>query len=330
MRDDELHRFKTDIPLPLYAAERYGYQRDRRESSVESHVLRHPGTDDKIIARRDQDGHWTYFSIRDDRDHGTIVDFVQRRGGHRSLGDVRQELRQWLGTSGPVPECAPAGARSAGRQRPSVADAFAAARVVPTCNYLSARGLRRETLGDPRFAGTWREDRRGGALFVHRDDAGEVTGFEIKSRGFTGFAAGGIKATWQSEARPTDRVLVVTESAIDALSYHQLHRDKLDDRARYLSTAGAPSRRQFERLTRVLAGLPSASTVVAAVDADDAGHKLARQLEAIARDVAGLGFRRDVPVDGKDWNDVLQRVERDRLRGRSLGRPQRGSFDRDR
>jgi hypothetical protein len=330
MRDDELHRFKTEIHFLEYAAERYGYQRDRRESSVASHVLRHPGTDDKIIVRTDRDGHWTYFSVRDDRDHGTIVDFVQRRGGHRSLGEVRQELRHWLGTSRPVPDYALGGSGPANRERPPVAEVFAAARAVPTCDYLSARGLRRETLGDPRFAGTWRLDRRGAALFLHRDDAGAVTGFEIKSRGFTGFAPGGRKAAWQSEARPTDRVLVVTESAIDALSYHQLHRDRLDDRARYLSTAGAPGRAQFELLGRLFAGLPAASTVVAAVDADEAGHKLARQIEALARRVPDLAFRRDAPALGKDWNDVLQRVERDRLRGPSMGRVPCGPSDRDR
>ena len=95
MHDDELHRFKSDIHFLQYALERYGYQRDRRESSVASHVLRHPATDDKIVVRKDRDGHWTYFSVRDDRDHGTIVDFEQRRGRHASLGSVRQELRQW-------------------------------------------------------------------------------------------------------------------------------------------------------------------------------------------------------------------------------------------
>ena len=87
MHDDELHRFKSDIHFLQYAADRYGYQRDGRESSVASHVLRHPATNDKIVVRKDKDGHWTYFSVRDDRDHGTIIDFVQRRrsAGHPSL-----------------------------------------------------------------------------------------------------------------------------------------------------------------------------------------------------------------------------------------------------
>ena len=102
MHDFELHQFKSDIDLVQYAIDRYGYQRDRRESSRASHVLRHSATNDKIVVRKASDGHWTYFSIRDDRDHGTIVDFVKARGRHSSLGDVREELRQWLGIARPI------------------------------------------------------------------------------------------------------------------------------------------------------------------------------------------------------------------------------------
>ena len=49
--------------------------------------MRHPTTDDKIVIRRDDDGHWIYFSVRDNFDHGTVIDFVQRRGS-RNLGEA--------------------------------------------------------------------------------------------------------------------------------------------------------------------------------------------------------------------------------------------------
>jgi hypothetical protein len=310
MHDDELHRFKSDIHFLHYAADRYGYRRDRRESSVSSHVLRHPATDDKIVVRKDRDGHWTYFSVRDDRDHGTIIDFVQRRGRHLSLGSVREQLRSWLGTARPMPEALELPRRSPPVQRRPVAEVFEAARVASSCDYLCARGLRPETLSDARFAGTWRLDGRGNVLFAHRDESGALTGFEVKSRGFTGFAAGGTKTAWQSVARESDRVLVVTESAIDALSYHQLQRGT-SEAARYLSTAGAPSTTQLELLETFFARLPRATTIVAAVDSDEAGHKIAGRIEALTRRVPHLGFRRDAPAGAKDWNDVLQRVERD-------------------
>ena len=307
MHDDELHRFKSDIHFLHYAADRYGYRRERRESSVSSHVLRNPASGDKIVVRKDRDGHWTYFSVRDARDHGTIVDFVQRRGRHLSLGSVREELRSWLGTPRPLPETLELPRRSMPSEPRPFAEVFEAARVASSCDYLRARGLRPQTLSGPRFAGTWRVDARGNVLFAHRDETGALTGFEVKSRGFTGFASGGKKTAWQSRAFPGDRALVVTESAIDALSYYQLY----GYAARYVSTAGAPSSAQMELLGRLLARLAPETTVVAALDSDEAGHKLASRIEALTLRLPHLDFRRDAPAGAKDWNDVLQGVERD-------------------
>jgi hypothetical protein len=151
---------------------------------------------------------------------------------------------------------------------------------------------------------------RGNALFVHTTEAGDLTGFEIKGQGFTGFATGGTKSAWQSAAWPADRALVVTESAIDALSYFQLHPDPAD-RTRFLSTGGAPSTRQVEILERIFAQLASASRIVAAVDSDDAGVKLASRIEDLARRHEGITFQRHSSWPAKDWNDVLRQVERD-------------------
>jgi hypothetical protein len=317
MHDDELHRFKSDIHFVHYAADRYGYQRDRRESSVSSHVLRHPVSDDKIVVRKDRDGHWTYFSVRDDRDHGTLIDFVQRRGRHVSLGSVREELRSWLGTPRPVPDYLEPPRRSVPTERRLFAEVFEAARAASTCDYLCARGLRPETLSDPRFAGTWRVDARGNVLFAHRDDTGVLTGFEIKNRGFTGFATGGTKSAWQSALRDSDRALAITESAIDALSHHQLHSEQREI-TRYLSISGQPSPAQIELLDRTFARLARGTTVVAAVDADGVGHALAGRIRELVHG-HGLVFRRDVPERAKDWNEVLQRVERDFIRSLPSG-----------
>jgi hypothetical protein len=314
MYDAELDRFKRDIHLVQYALERFGYARDPRESSRHSHVLRHAGTDDKIVVRH-SDGHWTYFSVRDGRDNGTIVDFLQRRGV-RSLGEVRQQLRDWLGVARPPfePERIRPAALEAARSA-TPAQAFAAARSAENNPYLFARGIRTETLREPRFAGTWRIDARGNTLFPHRDDAGDLTGYEIKNRGFTGFAPGGTKTSWRSNASPSDRALVVTESAIDAMSHFQLHRDRAAS-ARYVSIGGEPSPRQLEHLDRLIAMLPKGALVVAAVDADIAGTKLAHQLEGLAAKHLHVRFREHRPdlAVGKDWNAVLQRTERSYIR----------------
>jgi Toprim-like/Protein of unknown function (DUF3991) len=306
MHDDELHRFKTDIHLVQYAIDRYGYRRVRRESSRASQVLRHPATDDKIIVRRDTDRHWTYFSVRDDRDNGTIIDYVQGRARFGSLGRVREELRGWLGLARPEPEWLPP--RAPGRDPRLITERFARARVSQTCCYLRGRGIHTETLSDPRFAGTWRLDARGNALFAHRDDTGDLTGFEIKGRSFTGFSPGGTKSAWQSRALETDRFLVITESPIDALSYHQLHPEHASV-SRYLSTAGAPSPGQMAMFGRMFGKVPDGTTIVAAVDSDNAGTKLAKRFAELAQEHAHVRFHRHSPATDKNWNDVLQRLE---------------------
>jgi hypothetical protein len=307
MYDAELDRFKSDVHLLRYAVERYGYQRNRQKSTRSSHVLAHPTSGDKVVVRLNPDGHWTYFSVRDDRDNGTVIDFVLRRMPHGSLGEVRKELRAFLGSPAPERDEWKAVSHPARAPNPRVSElAFTAARLAETSPYLESRGLRQDTLCSPRFAGTWRIGTRNNVLFPHRDDAGSFTGFEMKNRGFTGFSTGGTKSAWQSHALPTDGAIVIAESAIDALSYGQLHQPEALT-YRYLSTAGAPSTHQFKVLERFFSRLPEGCLVIAAVDRDSAGDWLAKQYEWLAGLHAHLGFRRHSPERDKDWNDVLRR-----------------------
>ena len=326
--DAEIERFKRDINLAEYAATQ-GYFLDRKESSRNSVMMRHPGTDDKIAIRQNADGHYTYWSVRDERDNGSIIDFVHRRrfggGPHVNLGRIRQELRPWTGDVRMRPRVQLPDfvhkMEAMTADRPRVLSAFSAAREVETSPYLNGRGIRPETLNDPRFRGVWRVDGRGNVLFPHRDRKGEegICGYEVKNKGFTGFSPAGIKALWVSAARDTDTRLVLTEAAIDALSYHQL---QPDEHTRYASTGGAWSPTQRDLLTRVIQRLPQGSTVVLAQDADRDGDKLARQIQEL---VPGARFLRHAPPHFhekvKDWNDVLQRAERDYIRslGRALG-----------
>ena len=96
-REDELTRFKTDINLVVYVASK-GYQVIKGESSKASTVMV-DGQGDKLIIATAEDGHGIYFSVRDDADNGSIIDFVQRLQG-LNLGQVRKELRPWIGEYG--------------------------------------------------------------------------------------------------------------------------------------------------------------------------------------------------------------------------------------
>src|SRR5450631_475977 len=128
--DEELERFKRDIKLHQYAAS-LGYQIDVRESSKREMILRRAG--DKISVRMDADGHYVYYSFRDEKDSGTILDFVMRRQG-KNFGEARKVLRGWVGIDR-VPllehlEPAPRGDRAA------VAAEYKAMKELPWHDYL--------------------------------------------------------------------------------------------------------------------------------------------------------------------------------------------------
>jgi hypothetical protein len=144
-----------------------------------------------------------------------------------------------------------------------------------------------------------RRDTRGNAVFPHYDRQG-LAGFELKNKGFTGFSKHGIKAVWHSVNLCTARCVVLVESAIDGMSHAQLTGDC---GSAYLSTGGSMSDHQRDLVRSVLARADKrGAEIVLATDADEAGQKLAEQVQALA---AGVKMCRHEPAGGKDWNEVL-------------------------
>jgi hypothetical protein len=200
MVDLELETFKTSIDLRSYAAG-LGYAWDRKESWRGSTVMRAPDGD-KVIIKRDADGHFVYFSVHRDGDSGSIIDFIQQRR-RLSLGAVRKELRSWSGTPAASLPSFPALPKT-GRDRIGVETQFARMLEARRHPYLeNERGLPAPLLEDLRFAGRIRVDAKSNAVFPHFDRDG-LCGYEIKNRGFTGFSAGGTKGLWSSHEEPGD------------------------------------------------------------------------------------------------------------------------------
>ena len=297
---DELAHFKADINLTELAASR-GYALDRRESSQNSAIMRHPNGDKVIIAKAET-GDWVFFSVRDDRDNGTIIDFLQNRGGG-SLGEVRKTLRAFCGSARPsvpkteyIPLMLPLS-----RDRTAVLLAYEQAAFRVAVPYLTGRGLDEMLLGDARFSQRFKvEKKRGNVLFPHYDKEG-LCGFEVKNKGFTGFSGGGLKGLWYSVCLVADKTLVFTESAIDALSFHALHPDSA---ARYMSTGGKMNPNQPALIRAAMERMPKGSRVVLAFDNDKDGEKLADEVRALVP--SGLEVIRPLPPVGKDWNETLK------------------------
>lgn len=305
-REDEIEAFKANVNLSRYAAGQ-GYLLDRKATSRNSAVMR--SDRDKIIVTCGTNGHWLFFSVDDEGDNGTIIDFVQNRQ-NLNLGQVRKELRPWLDGSAQMPE---------GRGGDYVAELLPIAKDIgnvrarlaamePVCSSAfleKARAIPKEILEAGRFAGRIYQDERGNSVFPHFNQDG-VCGYEVKNAGFTGFAPGGEKGLWCSRTQDGDSVMVIAETAIDALSYAALNPDP---QARYFSTAGAMNPAQPSLLQKAFEKMASGARVILALDNDEGGDSLAEQMKAIFRDLAlaEAGFVIDRPEGrGEDWNDALR------------------------
>ncbi|VEP15622.1 conserved hypothetical protein [Hyella patelloides LEGE 07179] len=152
-------------------------------------------------------------------------------------------------------------------------------------------------------------DSRSNAIFPHYDGDG-LTGYSVKNTKFTGFSSGGTKTLWQSNKSETDRCLVITESAIDAMSYHQLF-GKENPHIRYIATSGTISNYQLELISTAMKEMTKlGGEIVIATDNDEMGKLMAKTLVKVAPEKSEV--YRHTPQQGKDWNEVVER-ERQRI-----------------
>lgn len=298
---DELDRFKSEISLIDFAQIEFGYELIKKESSASSKILKCGG--DKIIVTR-QDGHDVYFSTGDDRDNGSIIDFLQKRK-NVNLGQVRKQLRAWLpGAKRPDfkrPERPPVHAQEVTKDRAGVIQMWEQMRPYNGSYLTRKRGI------DPSIIREFdvKQDSHGNACFAHKDHSG-ITGWESKNNGFTGFAIGGDRRiTWNRIDDEPLKKLVICEAAIDAMSYCQLRHEPGTG---YMSTSGTQfSPEQREQLGQLLAKAAGmGAKIVLAMDADAAGERMAAEIAQMTPQ--GAQMVREVPEVGKDWNEALQAV----------------------
>ncbi len=293
-------RFKQDINLTQYAAH-MGYEIDRKKSTRSSIAMRN-GADKVIISRRG--GNWVYFSVSDDSDNGTIINFIENRT-RKTIGEIGQELNTWLGGAIQLPQpqnYAPLVAEQ--KSDPArIRQIFQKCRVVTKHAYLESRGITEALLSSERFTGRVFKDRYNNAVFPHYSGKG-VCALELKNAEKCIFVRGSEKTLWRSNTKADDNTLVIAEAVIDVLSYHQLF--NLEN-ALYVATGGGMSPEQGRIIRLAAQNLPALKTITLITDNDEGGDKLTAKLKAI---IAESGFKGEVirhspQGRGDDWNDVL-------------------------
>lgn len=299
-RKDEMERFKTEINLSEYAAYR-GYEYDRKQSYQNVIVMR--SGQEKINISKGADGHWVFYS-RETEKGGSIVDFVQKIDG-KNLGEVRKELRPWIGEPEKKPVVLERNyqrtVEPVKKDRESVLKEFNDITETNGHRYLRARGI--EKL-DSRFHGKVFVDTLNNVVFPHIDREG-VCCLEKRNFDFKGNSRGGDKGLWCSNSYKTDNCLVIVEAPIDAISYHIL---KPKEQTRYISFGGQMNDKQIEILKSAINKMPDNSTIILATDKDIVGKAHANKIASLSDNKSHKIFH-DVPVIGKDWNEQLMSVK---------------------
>lgn len=307
---DELEIFKTDISLVEYALSQ-GYEKDEGKSTKNSVFMKRGSSSDIISITTEPSGVGLYWDFHEEK-AGSIIDFVQKKQGITSLGEVRKLLRPWCGLVAPTAHVKKAkeAATKAGITQPAIAaiktdeEKEAAVQLalkalkLYTHSYLTEqRHLSAETL--KAFSAELRQDKYNNACFLHRTRNRSITGWEKKSQTHTRFE--GRKSLFMHKVNESQatRCIVIFESTIDAMSFYQLGKVQVGDVL--VSTAGMPTSGQKDLMLELAKTAKHASI---AVDNDDAGDRYTEELKAIFT-AENITVDRQLPKN-KDWNEDIE------------------------
>ncbi|TLM88800.1 toprim domain-containing protein [Hymenobacter jeollabukensis] len=295
---DELEHFKQDISLVGYATQQLGYTIKEESRRGDWHKLHKDG--ETLIVTRKQDGHEVYMNPGDDRDNGSIIDLVKARGGSHgqglNLGQVRQTLRAYLNEDGPARDRAaldalprpaqpaerlpvPEGMTDAEKRNFLIGEALGLKPELTNRDYLHSRGITDSTIDAPAFTNrvfTAQNGHHQNTAFPLYNETG-ISSIEEKNTNFKSMLPLPKDGIWVSQptagrGTPVERV-VVTESAIDAMSKYQLEQSGgKGPNTMYVATSGNVTERQSELIQRLIDRQRPAE-VTLANDNDAAGRR---------------------------------------------------------
>lgn len=294
-------KIKEQVELPELLSH-FGYNLKKGEHLGKGkwHVFE---GDDTLVVFKGRGGDWMYFNAQDDRDKGSVIDWMKNRvssdritgiaqlPGRNLWQSVNDHFRAYLNLpeeQRPQLNLPPTAETAPGEKFHSIYTQHC--RPLENTAYLEGRGITKSTIDNPQFAGrilnqfyTVQKEGMPAKTYVNTAfpayHEGRVVGLELKGEGFKGQAPESqfTRSLWLSklpEGRPA--VLVVSESALDALSYAQLHPG---ESALYASTAGTLTQNKIFELKRLLSEerIPG---IRAAFDNDTQGHHFDTRLLA--------------------------------------------------
>lgn len=306
IHDEEVDLLRQSVSCAAIL-ERAGWHLDAQSSTRRALKYRR-GPGEILIVSHEDRGWWNPLG----QEKGDCFDLVQFLEPGLNFGHVRKTLRQIVGV---WPTHYPIGFRQVDRSmasKRSLAERWSGRRPLtpstPAWKYLAGERclpeviLRAASAQDCVRAGGF-----GSAWFAHRDHAGHLTGIEARGPAYRGVLRGSEKTLFRFRPQINAAVtrIAVTEAPIDALSLATIEEGRGD--TLYVSTTGGMGPGTVAALAalldeQVLAG----GTMVIASDADAAGDRHGKRLEAVASGRVITVARLLPPGGANDWNDVLK------------------------
>jgi hypothetical protein len=327
-REPELNfnQVKKDINL-VDLVLTLGYQHNRAKSGLDVekgkfHTFDYRGNSrlDQVIIYKAPSGDFLYFNRADDRDKGSVIDFLKHRienpridgisaaPGKNIWASVIENARRFLNLPAPARTNAPQLQRAIEPVQHGdnyVPDFLQKTTPLNDARYLVARGLSAETLASSHFVGRILNHHHSGQTKDGREYSfvntafpqvynDRIVGLEIKANGFKGQAADSLNssALWLSNSGPRTNTLIVSESAIDSLSHYQLKRPA---NALYASTSGQLTDNKIAEIKRLVES-HNLKTVKLALDNNLEGHQFdTRLIAGLAHVATPMRIERNLP-----------------------------------
>jgi hypothetical protein len=277
-----LERFERAVDLPLYLGYR-GFRLAGDDHDPSRLTMVNPRSGDSLVVRKDlETGSWSYVNPRNPDDRGSLTDYLSTRDrlgppaclerivalGNPLVRDAEGHgYRQYL-------QHAPPELQKAVSDHVRVMEAETSA-----LRTLDKLGVARGTLDEWRF----------GKVRSH-DDLAKVVSDPTD--------------LWASKFRPTDKKIVLTEQPIDAMGYEKSRGKQMSC---YLATGGTLSDARKKRLAHLLCEVPPGVKIVLAFGRDEAGRRLADEIQALAPTVK---MEREMPAFGSRWSNQMQIEQR--------------------
>jgi hypothetical protein len=327
-REPELNfnQVKKDINLvDLVLTLGYQHNRVKSGSDIEKgkfHTFDYKGKPsfDQVIIYKSPTGDYLYFNRADDRDKGSVIDFFKNRienpriegivatPGRNVWASVIENAKRFLNLPPVQRSVSPQlqqGMEPVQRGDNYIPEFLQNTQPLTDTRYLLSRGLTEETLASPYFAGRILNHVHAGQTKDGQDYRfintafpqlckESIVGLEIKANGFKGQAADSLNsaALWLSNTTSKTTTLVVTESAIDALSHYQL---KQPTNALYASTSGQLTDNKIAEIKRVVEN-NAIKTVKLGMDNNLEGHLFdTRLIAGLVHPVSPMRIERTQP-----------------------------------